>query len=114
MGPVFRPRGTATYPAYRVRRISDRLSHFGFAHAGRPVPFSPRAGAGGGTVGVIQAYVADTTDPKDRSRALGWLSATTNLGVALGPVLGSLAITLGTRDLMPDPEPCRWAALGRE
>ena len=45
-------------------------------------------GAGGGTVGVIQAYVADTTDPKDRARALGWLSATTNLGVALGPVLG--------------------------
>ena len=58
-------------------------------------------GAGGGTVGVIQAYVADSTDPKDRARALGWLSATTNLGVALGPVLGSFAITLGKRDLMP-------------
>jgi MFS family permease len=58
-------------------------------------------GAGGGTVGVIQAYVADTTDPKDRARALGWLSATTNLGVALGPVLGSFAITLGKRDLLP-------------
>src|SRR5258708_25516235 len=60
-------------------------------------------GAGGGTVGVIQAYVADSTDPKDRARALGWLSATTNLGVALGPVLGSLAIALGKRDLMPGP-----------
>jgi predicted MFS family arabinose efflux permease len=52
-------------------------------------------------VGVIQAYVADSTDPKDRARALGWLSATTNLGVALGPVLGSFAIALGKRDLMP-------------
>jgi MFS family permease len=60
-------------------------------------------GAGGGTVGVIQAYVADTTAPKDRARALGWLSATTNLGVALGPVLGSLAIAIGKRDLMPGP-----------
>jgi MFS family permease len=60
-------------------------------------------GAGGGTVGVIQAYVADTTEPKDRARALGWLSATTNLGVALGPVLGSFAIVLGRRDLMPGP-----------
>src|SRR5215203_5517737 len=60
-------------------------------------------GAGGGTVGVIQAYVADTTAPQDRARALGWLSATTNLGVALGPVLGSFAITLGKRDLMPGP-----------
>jgi MFS family permease len=60
-------------------------------------------GAGGGTVGVIQAYVADSTAPQDRARALGWLSATTNLGVALGPVLGSFAIALGKRDLMPGP-----------
>lgn len=60
-------------------------------------------GAGGGTVGVIQAYVADSTDPRDRARALGWLSATTNLGVALGPVLGSFAIGLGKRDLIPGP-----------
>src|SRR2546423_1621266 len=58
-------------------------------------------GAGGGTVGVIQAYVADSTEPQDRARALGWLSATTNLGVALGPVLGSFAIALGKRDLLP-------------
>src|SRR5258706_2427298 len=60
-------------------------------------------GAGGGTVGVIQAYVADSTDPKDRARALGWLSATTNLAVALGRVVGSFAIALGKRDLMPGP-----------
>jgi MFS family permease len=75
---------------------------FGFAHS-LLVLFISRIvqGAGGGTVGVIQAYVADSTDPKDRARALGWLSATTNLGVALGPVLGSLAIALGKRDLMP-------------
>lgn len=75
---------------------------FGFAHS-LLLLFISRIvqGAGGGTVGVIQAYVADSTDPKDRARALGWLSATTNLGVALGPVLGSFAITLGTRDLMP-------------
>jgi MFS family permease len=77
---------------------------FGFAHS-LFVLFVSRLvqGAGGGTVGVIQAYVADSTDPKDRTRALGWLSATTNLGVALGPVLGSFAIALGQRDLMPGP-----------
>src|ERR1044072_3755075 len=75
---------------------------FGFAHS-LLLLFLSRIvqGAGGGTVGVIQAYVADSTDPKERARALGWLSATTNLGVALGPVLGSFAITLGKRDLMP-------------
>src|SRR3954453_306366 len=64
-------------------------------------------GAGGGTVGVIQAYVADSTAPHNRTRALGWLSATTNPGVALGPVLGSFAITPGKRDLMPGPATLR-------
>src|SRR6266850_1081315 len=77
---------------------------FGFAHS-LFLLFLSRIvqGAGGGTVGVIQAYVADSTPPQDRARALGWLSATTNLGVALGPVLGSFAITLGKYDVMPGP-----------
>lgn len=46
-------------------------------------------GAGGGTVSVIQAYVADATKPDDRAKSLGWLSAATNAGVAIGPVIGS-------------------------
>ena len=58
-------------------------------------------GAGGGTVGVIQAYVADTTEPEHRARNLGWLSAATNLGVALGPVVGAFAVVLGQKDLLP-------------
>jgi MFS family permease len=53
-------------------------------------------GAGGGTVGVIQAYVADATEPEDRAKALGWLSAATNAGVAIGPAVGSLAMGFGT------------------
>ncbi|MEO7964570.1 MAG: MFS transporter [Gemmatimonadaceae bacterium] len=75
---------------------------FGFANS-LIVLFLSRVvqGAGGGTVGVIQAYVADSTAPEDRARALGWLSAATNLGVALGPVLGSFAVVLGKRDLLP-------------
>src|ERR1041385_1355783 len=75
---------------------------FGFAHS-LLLLFLSRIvqGAGGGTVGVIQAYVADTTAPQDRARALGWVAATTNLGVALGPVLGSFAIGLGKYDVMP-------------
>jgi len=51
-------------------------------------------GAGGGTVGVIQAYVADATRPQDRAKSLGWLSAATNAGVALGPVFGSWTLGL--------------------
>lgn len=56
-------------------------------------------GAGGGTVGVIQAYVADSVEPDQRARGLGWLSAATNLGVALGPAIGGLAVTLGERPI---------------
>ncbi len=52
-------------------------------------------GAGGGTVGVIQAYVADATKPENRARSLGWLSAATNLGVTIGPALGALSMGLG-------------------
>jgi multidrug resistance protein len=52
-------------------------------------------GAGGGTTGVIQAYVADATEPEQRARSLGWISASTNLGVAIGPVIGSVAYGWG-------------------
>ncbi len=48
-------------------------------------------GAGGGTTGVAHAYVADTMRPADRARALGWLSAATSAGIAIGPILGSLS-----------------------
>ncbi len=52
-------------------------------------------GAGGGTVSVIQAYVADATKPEQRARSLGWLSASTNAGVAIGPVIGSFTLGIG-------------------
>jgi MFS family permease len=52
-------------------------------------------GAGGGTVGVIQAYVSDVVEPKNRAKGLGWLSAATNVGVMLGPLIGSAASTWG-------------------
>jgi multidrug resistance protein len=52
-------------------------------------------GAGGGTTGVAQAYVADTMAPRDRAKALGWLSAATSAGVAFGPAIGSFAAHFG-------------------
>ena len=52
-------------------------------------------GAGGGTTGVAQAYVADTIAPGDRARALGWLSAATSAGVMVGPAIGSSAAHFG-------------------
>ncbi|HTT68632.1 MAG TPA: MFS transporter [Gemmatimonadales bacterium] len=52
-------------------------------------------GLGGGTTGVVQAYVSDATNPAQRARGLGWLSASTNAGVMIGPAIGSLASHLG-------------------
>lgn len=46
-------------------------------------------GVGAGTIGVIQAYVSDSVRPKERAKALGWLTAAASAGVMLGPLVGS-------------------------
>ncbi|HET9013360.1 MAG TPA: MFS transporter [Gemmatimonadaceae bacterium] len=85
-------------PALLVGLAASAIAYviFGFAHS-LALLFLSRLvqGAGGGTVSVIQAYVADATEPEDRAKALGWLSAATNAGVAIGPVLGSLSSQWG-------------------
>lgn len=52
-------------------------------------------GAGGGTTAVVHAYVGDSITPARRAQALGWLSAATSLGVAIGPVIGSSSVRMG-------------------
>ena len=52
-------------------------------------------GIGGGTIGVVQAYVADVAEPAKRTKSLGWLSAITSLGAVAGPAMGSLMVALG-------------------
>ena len=52
-------------------------------------------GVGGGTIGVVQAYVADVAEPAQRTKSLGWLSAITSLGAVAGPAMGSLMVALG-------------------
>ena len=89
-------------PVIMVSLAASAISYavFGFAHS-LLVLFLSRIvqGAGGGTVGVIQAYVADATKPEERTKALGWLSAATNFGVAIGPVLGGYFATLGRQQV---------------
>jgi MFS family permease len=69
---------------------------FGFAHSMWMLVLARVIqGAGGGTTGVTQAYVADTVRPESRTRSLGWLSAGTNIGTMMGPVLGSWAAAYG-------------------
>lgn len=54
-------------------------------------------GIGGGTIGVVQAYVADASAPEHRAKSLGWLSAATSFGAIVGPAIGSLLVRLGGR-----------------
>jgi MFS family permease len=87
-------------PALLIALAASAVAYviFGFATS-LVVLFLSRVvqGAGGGTTGVIQAYVADATRPEDRAKSLGWLSAATNAGVALGPVIGSWSQHLSPR-----------------
>src|SRR5213080_1304601 len=51
-------------------------------------------GLSGGNISTARAYVADITEPKDRSRAYGLIGAAFGLGFILGPALsGALAKT---------------------
>ena len=86
-------------PALIVGMTASAVAYVIFAYASSMwLLFLSRIvqGAGGGTVSVIQAYVADSLKPKDRAKGLGWLSAATNAGVALGPLLGAFALKWGT------------------
>jgi MFS family permease len=85
-------------PALLVGLAASAIAYVIFAYANALwLLFLSRLvqGAGGGTVSVIQAYVADAMKPEDRAKGLGWLSASTNAGVALGPVLGTLTLGAG-------------------
>jgi multidrug resistance protein len=85
-------------PALLVGLFASAIAYVVFAYAqSLTVLLLSRLvqGAGGGTVGVVQAYVADATEPQNRARSLGWLSAATNVGVTIGPLLGSASLGWG-------------------
>ena len=85
-------------PALLIGLTASALAYvvFGFAESLWLLLLSRLVqGAGGGTTGVAQAYVADTMAPRERAKALGWLSAATSAGVAFGPAIGSFAAHFG-------------------
>ncbi|MGK2962454.1 MAG: MFS transporter, partial [Gemmatimonadaceae bacterium] len=87
-------------PAILVGLLVSAFAYVIFAFAGSLwLLFVSRViqGLGGGTIGVVQAYVADITEGKDRAKALGWLSAVTSLGAVIGPALGSILVGVGGR-----------------
>ncbi len=54
-------------------------------------------GLTGGNISVLFGYVADLTEPKDRSKYFGMLGAAASIGSLIGPVLGGLLATINDR-----------------
>lgn len=53
------------------------------------------AGIGGSSIGVAQAYIADITTPKNRSKGMGIIGAAFGLGFVFGPFIGGLLSKYG-------------------
>jgi DHA1 family tetracycline resistance protein-like MFS transporter len=51
-------------------------------------------GLSGGNVATARAYIADVTEPRDRSRAYGFVGAAFGLGFILGPALSGALVTV--------------------
>lgn len=82
-------------PAILTGLLVSAVAYIIFAYAGSILLLLVSRlvqGFGGGTIGVVQAYVADASEPRDRAKGLGWLSAATSLGAVVGPALGSVLV----------------------
>jgi MFS family permease len=85
-------------PALLAGLIVSVVAYVGFAFAdsvGLLLLSRLVQGFGGGTIGVVQAYVADSSPPAERTRSIGWLTTVTSLGWLSGSALGSLLIAVG-------------------
>ena len=67
--------------------------------------FITRIGAGiaGATVPTAQAYIADSTDNKNRARGMALIGMAFGLGFTLGPLFAVLAVPSGDADPGPGP-----------
>lgn len=52
-------------------------------------------GGSGATINVAQAYLADSTPPAERARAMGKVGATVGMGFIVGPMLGGITAAQG-------------------
>src|SRR5690606_4572776 len=52
-------------------------------------------GGSGATINVAQAYLADSTPPAERARAMGKVGATVGMGFIVGPMLGGITAARG-------------------
>jgi DHA1 family tetracycline resistance protein-like MFS transporter len=81
-------------PILLLSLVGSTLSYFGFAFAtsiGALIVTRGLAGAFAANISTAQAYMADITETKDRSKAMGLVGAAFGIGFTLGPPLGGIA-----------------------
>lgn len=80
-------------PVLLVSLIFSVLGHLMFALSNSiPLLFISRtlAGIAGANLSVAQAYIADTTAPKERARGMGLIGASFGVGFIIGPAIGGI------------------------
>jgi len=51
------------------------------------------AGASSGNIGAAQAYIADISSPRERTRSFGLLGAAVSVGFLFGPAMGGFLVS---------------------
>ncbi|MCB9250419.1 MAG: MFS transporter [Ignavibacteriales bacterium] len=80
-------------PIILVSLLLTSISYiiFSFAHTFLLLLVSRMlAGFGGSNIAVAQAYIADVTTPKERTKGMGMIGAAFGLGFVFGPMLGGI------------------------
>lgn len=99
-------------PVLLLGLTASVLSYLWMAFAGQLwMLFAARflAGAGGGTIGAVFAYVTDVTPADKRARGMGMVGAALGLGFTFGPAVGGL-LSSGSPDNVKLLVPCLVAA----
>lgn len=85
-------------PVLIASLFASSLSQLAFGLAGTlAMLFGARllAGVSSATIGVAQAYIADSTTPENRAKGMGIIGAAFGLGFVFGPALGGLLAPFG-------------------
>lgn len=92
-------------PIILISLLGSAVSHTAFAFAGAfwgLVVARSLAGLFGGNISTAMAYMADITEEKKRSEAMGMIGAAFGLGFLLGPFIGGIFAQVG-RQLGSEP-----------
>ncbi len=86
-----------------VLAVAQLIFSAGIALASLPLLFISRlvAGVAGANFSIVQATIADITEPKNRARNFGLIGAAFGIGFILGPLIGGYIVSLTGNPALP-------------